>query len=262
MWGLTPIDQAICRIRFRRARFDGTMTPTGVDRPSIQWPGYLGGIDWGGVAIDKRRMLMIVNNNQVTNYNQLIKRAEADRMGMSHLSSKRTEAAAGITAQAGTPYAAALAPFLSPLFVPCQQPPYGRISGVDLRTGKLLWSKPFGTSRDSGPFGLRSLLPIPMGVPNIGGAVATAGGITFIGATQEHRVRAYESRTGRELWKATLPAGAQSSPTVYWSNKSGRQFMVIAAGGHAAMMSGSSDMVAAYALPKSKFDNGGRRRSK
>jgi quinoprotein glucose dehydrogenase len=253
MWGLTPIDQAMCRIRFRKARFEGTMTPLGTDRPTITWPGYLGGMDWGGVAIDKRRMLMIVNNNQIANYNLLITRSDADRMGVAPITSKTMRSAGGPAAQSGTPYAALIAPFLSPLAIPCQQPPYGMISAVDLRTGKRVWSKRFGTSRDSGPLLLRSLIPIPMGVPNLGGAVTTAGGVTFIAATQERMVRAYDSQTGRELWKAPLPAGGQASPTVYWSSKSGREFMVIAAGGHRAMLSGSSDLLTAYALPKSKL---------
>lgn len=253
MWGLTPIDQAICRIRFRQARFDGSMTPVGIDRPTITWPGSLGGIDWGGVAIDKQRLMMIVNNNQVANYNRLLPRAAADRMGIVPMAPGGKPTTWGAAAQAGTPYAVLTQPFLSPLAVPCQQPPYGRISAVDLRSGKLLWSERFGTSRDSGPFLLRTFLPIPMGVPNLGGAVATAGGVTFVGATQEHMFRAYDTRTGKELWKAALPAGGQSTPAVYWSSKSGREFVVIAAGGHAAMLSGSADQLIAYALPKGKL---------
>ena len=113
-----------------------------------------------------------------------------------------------------------------------------------------MWSRLFGTSRDSGPLALPTFVPIPMGVPNIGGSVATASGLTFIGATQEHMFRAYETTTGRLLWKARLPAGGNASPTTYWSNASGRQFVVIAAGGHGAMLSGASDALIAYALPK------------
>ncbi|TVV77118.1 membrane-bound PQQ-dependent dehydrogenase, glucose/quinate/shikimate family [Sphingomonas solaris] len=250
MWGLTPIDQAFCRIRFREARFDGDMTPLGVDRPTLTWPGYLGGIDWGGIAIDKKRGLMIVNNNQVANYNRLIPRAEAERMGVRPSTLSHMSDVGGPAAQIGVPYAARIAPFLSPLAIPCQQPPYGRINAVDLRTGKLVWSRRLGTSRDSGPLTLPTFLPIPMGVPNIGGAVSTAGGVTFIGATQEHAFRAYDTASGRALWRARLPAGGNASPSSYWSAASGRQFVVIAAGGHGAMLSGSSDALIAYALPK------------
>ncbi|MFP5435854.1 MAG: PQQ-binding-like beta-propeller repeat protein, partial [Alphaproteobacteria bacterium] len=250
MWGLTPIDQAICRIRFREARFDGDMTPLSTQHPTITWPGYLGGIDWGGVSVDPRRALMIVNNNQVGNYNRLIPRAEANRRGIKPMNTVHMGDVGGPAAQQGVPYAAQIAPFLSPLAIPCQQPPYGRINAVDLKTGKMVWSRLLGTSRDSGPLALPTFVPIPMGVPNIGGSVATASGLTFIGATQEHAFRSYDTATGRLLWKARLPAGGNASPSSYWSNASGRQFVVIAAGGHGAMLSGSSDQLIAYALPK------------
>jgi len=153
-------------------------------------------------------------------------------------------------AQAGTPYAISSGPFMSLLAVPCQEPPFGLISGVDLKTRTLLWQKPFGTARDSGPVLLRSYLSIPMGVPNLGGSVTTASGITFIGATQERMLRAYDSKTGAELWKARLPAGGHTTPVTYWSEASQRQFVVIAAGGHGAMLSGRSDAVMAFALPE------------
>ena len=249
MWGLTPIDQAVCRIRFKEARFDGDMTPLSTEHPTLTFPGYLGGIDWGGVSVDPRRGLMIVNNNQVANYNRLLTRAEADRRGIKPMNAVHMGNVGGPAAQQGVPYAALVTPFLSPLAIPCQQPPYGRINAVDLRTGKLVWSHLFGTSRDSGPLALPTFVPIPMGVPNIGGSVATASGLTFIGATQENAFRAYETVTGRILWKARLPAGGNASPTTYWSTASGRQFVVIAAGGHAGMLSGSSDQIIAYALP-------------
>jgi quinoprotein glucose dehydrogenase len=250
MWGLTPIDQAICRIRFREARFEGDMTPLGTDRPTLTWPGYLGGVDWGGVSVDKRRGLLIVNNNQVGNYNRLIPRAEADRLGIKPMTAAHMTDVGGPVAQRGVPYAAHITPFLSPLAIPCQQPPYGMINAVDLRTGKMVWSRRFGTSRDSGPMALPTFLPIPMGVPNIGGSLVTASGLAFIGATQEHAFRAYDVTSGRELWKARLPAGGNANPSTYWSAKSGRQFVIIAAGGHGAMLSGSSDALIAYALPR------------
>src|SRR3546814_4754554 len=96
MWGLTPIDQAMCRIRFKQARFEGTMTPLGIDRPTLTWPGYLGGIDWGGISVDKGRHLMFVNNNRVSNYNRLLTRATADRLGVkpmtaAHMSDRSEE---------------------------------------------------------------------------------------------------------------------------------------------------------------------------
>ncbi len=248
MWGLTPIDQAWCRILFKRARFDGTMTPLNTKRPTVIWPGYLGGSNWGSIAVDRLRHVMIINTNQVINYDWLITRADADKQGIRPRAVNHVTDVGGPAAQKGTPYAAHVGPFLSPLAIPCNQPPYGMIRGVDLRSGKVLWEKPFGTSRDSGPLAMPTFVPIPMGVPNIGGAVTTASGLTFIGATQEHALRAFETTTGKQLWKTRLPAGGQATPATYWSNKSGRQFVVIAAGGHGAMLSGQSDEIVAYAL--------------
>ena len=97
---------------------------------------------------------------------------------------------------------------------------------------------------------LRTRLPIPLGVPNIGGSITTASGLVFIGATQEHMIRAYDARTGRELWKGRLPAGGNATPMTYWSAKSGRQFVVIAAGGLGGILSGYSDKLIAFALPR------------
>lgn len=250
MWGLTPIDQAWCRLQFRRARFEGSLTPIQADRPTITWPGALGGINWGSVSVDPRTRIMIVNSSHVINYNRLIPRAVANAMGLKPIPKPSFENVAGPVAQAGTPFAASVAPFLSPLVAPCTQPPYGLISAVDLNTRKLLWQKPFGTARDSGPLLLTTGLPIPLGVPNIGGSVTTGSGLVFIGATQEHMISAYDARTGRELWKGRLPAGGNATPMTYWSAKSGRQFVVIAAGGHGGILSGYSDQLIAFALPK------------
>lgn len=249
MWGIALLDQAWCRLRFKQARFEGSLTPIGVDRPTVTWPGALGGHNWGSVAVDLKSRIVIVNSSHVINYNRLITRADADRIGLKPVAKPSFENVAGPVAQAGAPYAASVAPFLSPLVAPCTQPPYGLISAVDLNTRKLIWQKPFGTARDSGPLLLPTFLPIPMGVPNIGGAVVTGSGLAFIGATQEHMIRAYDIRTGRELWKDRLPAGGNATPMSYWSNKSDRQFVVIAAGGHGGILSGYSDKLIAYALP-------------
>jgi quinoprotein glucose dehydrogenase len=250
MWGLTPIDQLLCRIRFREARYDGPLTPPGTAKPTITYPGYLGGIDWGGVSVDRARHLMVVNSSRVANYNRLLSRAEADALGLKPMKVGAMGDVGGPAAQAGTPYAAKILPFLSAIGIPCQQPPYGMISAVDLRTGRLAWTQRFGTAHDSGPLGLSLGLPIPMGVPNLGGSVTTGSGLFFIAASQERFLRAYETATGRELWKSRLPAGGQATPMTYVSPASGRQFVVIAAGGHGGLMSKPGDAIIAYALPK------------
>ncbi len=247
MWGLTPFDQLWCRIKFRKARYDGPMTPPGT-KPTITNPGYLGGIDWGGVSVDPVRQIMIVNWSRMPNYTRLIPREKADRMGLKpgpegYMPGKPQ-------AQAGTPYAARTGAFLSPLGVPCVNPPYASLTAVDLNTGKVIWSEPFGDARDNGPWGMRSMLPLTMGVPAIGGSVSTRSGLVFIGASMERTLRAVDQKTGDILWKTRLPVGGHATPMTYISPASGRQFVVIAAGGHLALQSPFGDYIIAYALPK------------
>jgi quinoprotein glucose dehydrogenase len=254
MWGITPLDQLWCRIKFREARYDGPLTPPGL-QPSIMYPGFLGGTDWGGISIDPNRKLMIVNSNHVANINQLVPRKEADRQGVRPADMTKDDSAPshGMAAQKGTPYASKPAPFLSPIFSPCQAPPYGRLTAVDLLSRKLIWSHPVGTARDSGPLGLSSGLRLTMGAPNMGGSVTTQGGLVFMGATQDRYLRAFDVRNGETLWQARLPAGGQATPMTYRTAESGRQFVVIAAGGHLMMNTKIGDYIIAYALPKSKI---------
>ena len=254
MWGVTPFDQMWCRIKFRQARFDGTMTPVGVDRPSIVWPGYLGGMEWGGVSVDPQRGVVIVNTNRVPNYNKLLTRAQADAMGVRPIARGEAGYVGGPVAQAGTPFAADIKPFLSPLGVPCTQPPYGMLAAIDLATQELIWERPFGTGRKAGPLTIPSNVPLEMGVPQIGGPITTASGITFIGASQDGYFRAIDTGSGRELWRADLPAGGQATPLTYWSDRSGRQFVVITAGGHGGILAQTGDYVVAYALPERSRD--------
>lgn len=248
MWGVSPLDQLYCRIKFRQARYEGTMTPPGLT-PSINQPGYLGGMNWGGVSIDRSRNLMIVNSNRVPVYAQLVPRKEADRMGIRMSKNGVNSEKPGGQAQAFTPFGAVILPFLSPSLSPCNEPPFGLITAVDLNSGKVVWHHRLGTARDSGPFGTRLGLPIPIGLPNIGGSIVTKSGLVFIGATQERRIRALDVRTGEELWSSALPAGGQATPATYWSDRSKRQFVVISAGGNVALLAGAGDTIVAYALP-------------
>lgn len=247
MWGLTPLDQLWCRIKFRQARYEGLFTPPGV-KPTITHPGYMGGMEWGGVSVDPARGLMIVNWNQVSNYTRLIPRAVADAAGVTPAEDHITGVGEPV-AQAGTPFAATTAGFLSPLGVPCTSPPYGLITVVDLNTREIVWTVPHGTMRDNGPFGIRSMLPIPMGVPTLGGSVTTQSGLIFIAASMERAMQAMDVESGEVLWKDRLPSAGHATPMTYISPKSGRQFVVIAAGGHGAMGSPLGDSIVAYALP-------------
>jgi quinoprotein glucose dehydrogenase len=248
MWGITPIDQMICRIMFRRAEYQGPLTPTQLNQRTIEYPGYVGGMDWGSVTIDPVRQLLLVNTNRFANYNMLITRAAARKRGIRVIDGKATADTAGAQPMEGTPYAADIMPFVSPLFMPCQQPPYGFMSAVDLKTRKLVWSQPFGTTRNAGPLGTPLGLALPMGVPNSGGSLATASGLTFVGASQDGMFRAYDSRTGRVLWEDVLPYGGQATPLTY-KLRGGRQFVVMAAGGSAGLLIPTGNMVVAYALP-------------
>ena len=134
---------------------------------------------------------------------------------------------------------------LRPLGIPCNAPPWGKLTAIDLASRTINWQRPFGTSRDKAPFGIA----VP-GAPNIAGSVATGGGVLFIGAAVDDYLRAYDTRTGAELWRARLPAGGQAAPISYVSGRTGRQYVVIAAGGHQLLGTTLGDYVVAYALPK------------
>ena len=240
MWGVSLFDQLYCRIRFRSMRYSGMYTPPGPDR-TLQYPSPFGGMNWGSAAIDERRGILIVNDMRIPRYVQLIPRAEADRMkGGIH--------GAGIFAQAGTPFAIETDNVMSPLGIPCSQPPYGTMTGIDLATKKIVWQVPMGTVQDTYLFGkLRVGLPLPIGMPTLGGALTTASGITFYAGTQDFHLRALDTTTGRELWKARLPVGAQATPMSYVA-PNGKQYVVISTGGaRESPIRGSK--VIAFALP-------------
>jgi membrane-bound PQQ-dependent dehydrogenase (glucose/quinate/shikimate family) len=262
MWGLTPLDQLWCRIAFKQARYDGHFTPQGL-KPVITYPGSGGGSNWGSSTVDPDRQLLIVNTLHAAELGRLIPRAEADRLKAEAAARaasdksgvpKAMQSAHGgqytyIQPQEGTPYAFQRAIFLSPLDALCQRPPYGRISVFDIRTRKLLWSHPLGTIEHSGPLGIQTHLPIRMGVPTIGGSMASAGGLLFIGASQDRHFRAYDIAAGRILWDYELPTSAAATPMTYRSKKSGRQFVVIAAGSHPALKGPPAGRLYAFALP-------------
>jgi len=252
MWGMSPIDQMICRIQFRKASYKGYFTPPESDRRSIEYPGYNGGTDWGGVAVDPVRGVIVANYNDMPNYVRLVPRAEADKRGWAPRDQARGRIGGAEGAgdpQANTPYAVDVnagwrLPFTGLL---CKQPPYGGIRAIDIATGKTIWDRPFGTARTNGPFGIPSMLPINIGTPNNGGAVVTASGLIFIAAATDNLIRAIDLTTGRTLWSDVLPAGGQTTPMTYEAN--GKQYVVLYAGGHHFMETPIGDKVIAYALP-------------
>lgn len=256
MWGMSPIDQMICRIQFRRAEYRGMYTPPTADKRFIEYPGYNGGTDWGGIAVDPVRSVIVANYNNMPNYNRLVPREEAERLGFPV---PRSEARGGDMGeaghgsrdpQAGTPYAISVNPgWRLPLTgLLCKRPPYGGIRAIDLRSGRTIWDRAFGTARRNGPWGIASMLPLNIGTPNNGGAVVTAGGLVFIAAATDNLIRAIDLKTGKTVWQDTLPAGGQATPMVYEAN--GKQYLVIMAGGHHFMETPIGDALVAYALPE------------
>jgi membrane-bound PQQ-dependent dehydrogenase (glucose/quinate/shikimate family) len=239
MWGLSPLDQLWCRLRFRQLRYDGIFTPPSLTG-SIQFPGTAGGMNWGSVSVDNARHLLFVPSLQMATIIRLIPREAAEK------GTRYNEP------QSGTPFAVQNPFFLTRLSVPCQRPPYAFLTAIDLSTKKIVWSRALGTAEDLGPFGIASHLPITIGAPPIvGGGIATGGDIIFIGAVRDRRLRAIDSLTGRELWSDKLPQGNQATPITYRAPRSGRQMVVIVSGGYWDLKPAPHGPahVMAYALP-------------
>ncbi len=254
-WGLTPIDQLVCRIQYQQADYRGEFTPPSVKHPIIDYPSYNGGIDWGGVALDPARGLIIANYNDMANYNKLVTRAKANALGW-HAKDVINDPHADAQAegagdpQAGLPVAVDVNAGwqLKYTGMLCTEPPYGGIRAIDIRTGRTVWDRPFGTARKNGPWGISSGLPINIGTPNNGGSVVTKSGLIFIAAATDDLLHAIDINTGKTLWTAPLPAGGQAMPMIYEQN--GREYVVITATGHHFMKTKRGNDVVAYALPQ------------
>jgi quinoprotein glucose dehydrogenase len=236
MWGLTPLDQLECRIRFRRHRYDGMFTPPSLEG-SIQYPSSFGVFEWGGVSIDPARGVLFANTSWVPVINTLIPRSKVTYVWPPH-----NFGGPGY----GTPYASIAPPFLSFFGIPCQQPPWGHMTAINLISRKIMWRSPLGE--------VRGILSIPLGIhlniglPNLGGSVVTAGGVLFVAAATDRTFRALDATTGEELWHDHLPAGGNATPAVY-RGADGKQYVVLAAGGHSGLEPTVSDSLIAYTLP-------------
>lgn len=235
-WGLTPFDRRWCRNRLEKYRSDGIYTPPSLEG-SIMYPGNAGGSNWGGIAVDPGRQIAIAN---IMNAPWLITLFPAEE----YAARRAAEPGVEIAPQRGTPYGMRRQIFLSPLGLPCTAPPWGELVGVDLAAGEILWRTPFGTTRDVTP------VPIALeyGLPSLGGPLVTASGLILIGASYDDYLRAYDVKTGEELWKGRLPAGGQATPMTY--RVDGRQFVVVAAGGHERAGTTAGDHLVAFSLPE------------
>lgn len=251
MWGATMFDQLACRITFRSLRYDGPFTPPSL-KGSLVFPGNFGVMDWGGMAIDPVRQIAFAHPNYMAFVDQLIPRQQAggndSRGGPSGASDRGGSSEHGYNPNTGAPFAVALNPFLSKLGLPCQAPPWGYVAGMDLVTGKVVWRHKNGTIRDETPLPL----PFELGVPTLGGPMLTAGGVAFLSSALDYYVRAYDVTSGEVLWRGRLPAGAQATPMTYRSAASGRQFVVVVAGGHGSLGTRLGDSIIAYALPQGR----------
>lgn len=243
-FGLTPIDAAWCRVQYHRMRYEGIYTPP-TDRGlgTLLVPGIVGGVNWGGIAVDRARGVAVVNSSRLANRVLLVPR---ERVQDAPIGGGGARPDQEVAPQQGAPWGVVRPTWLSPLGVPCTAPPWGYLSAVDLASGRMLWSQPLGTGFDAGPLGIPTLLRVRIGTPNQGGPVATATGLTFIAAAQDNYLRAFETATGRLLWSGRLPAGGQASAMTYVHR--GRQHVVINAAGHARLQTEEGDSVIAFAL--------------
>ncbi|WP_417356050.1 glucose/quinate/shikimate family membrane-bound PQQ-dependent dehydrogenase [Gallaecimonas pentaromativorans] len=241
MWGATMYDQLVCRVIFHKLRYDGIFTPPS-EQGTLVFPGNLGMFEWGGISVDQSRQVAIANPMALPFVSRLMPRGPGNPMEPEP-GAKGSGTESGIQPQYGVPYGVTLNAFLSPLGLPCKQPAWGYLTGVDLKTNKVVWKKRLGTVRDSSPLPL----PFRMGMPMLGGPISTAGNVIFIGATADNYLRAFNMTNGEQLWQARLPAGGQATPMTYSVN--GKQYVVIAAGGHGSFGTKMGDYIVAYALP-------------
>ncbi|MDQ6680129.1 MAG: membrane-bound PQQ-dependent dehydrogenase, glucose/quinate/shikimate family, partial [Pseudomonadota bacterium] len=244
MWGATMLDQLACRIAFRRLRYEGRFTPPST-QGSLIYPGNFGVFNWGGVAVDPRRQVAFTTPVYLAFVSQLKPRPDDTSLVVNDKAPKGSLPA--LNENFGAPFAVDLHPFVSPVGIPCQAPPWGYVAGADLTSGKIVWKHPNGTVRDLSPLPL----PFKMGVPDLGGPIVTAGGVAFLSGTLDYFVRAYDLTGGRQLWESRLPAGGQATPMTYLG-ADGRQYLLVVAGGHGSTHTKAGDSVIAYALPRSK----------
>jgi quinoprotein glucose dehydrogenase len=230
-FGLTEADRKWCTEQINSLRSEGLFTPPSL-KGTLAFPGNVGGVAWGGPAYDPRRGLLIVNTNRIGFVIRLIPQ---DQTGPSRKGTGENQLTYEFGRQQGTPYAMERAPLITPGRLPCNEPPWGALTALDLQTGKKRWEVPLG-----------SWIGHELGSPSLGGPLATAGGLTFIAATQDAHLRAFDSETGKLLWSTELPAAAQATPmTFVWK---GKQYVVISAGGHGKLGTKLGDAVIAFSL--------------
>ncbi len=236
-FGLTFWDRGKCRDLIASARHDGLYTPPS-EQGTILYPFTGGGTNWGGLAFDSAHDIVYVNTSSAMHLVTLIKQKDFDATRERFFDKE-------VSPNEGAPFGMMRQTLLSPIGMPCNPPPWGQLHAIDMHDGKVLWSVPLGTTEDMALFSQYVLGKT--GTPNLGGPMVTAGGLVFIGAAMDNYLRAFDAKTGAELWKGRLPAGGQATPMSYeWK---GKQYVIIAAGGHSKLNTKRGDQVIAFALP-------------
>jgi quinoprotein glucose dehydrogenase len=242
-WGFTAWEKSVCRKKIEAMRHGSHYEPMST-QGTIMFPQVGGGPNWGGGAFDPERNLLVTPVSEIAYVVKLVPREQIDPK-----LAARPEAGAPMQGPGyigGTPYGVQQGPLSPRDFppTPCTAPPWNYLLAVDMSEGEIKWKVPFGVLDEMMP------VPIPLkfGTPSAGGPIITGGGLIFIGATSDARVRAYDIDTGEQLWEAKAPTSAQATPMTY--SVDGRQYVVFAAGGHSWYYSqGIDDYLLAYALP-------------
>jgi len=239
VWGPTPEDREACRVMIKQLRNDGIFTP-----PSLQGtlvvPGNLGGMTWSGYAFDPQHNLLVTNTNNLVARVKLVPRSTYDQPGSHSEDGEYGD-------QTGAPYGLYRRFLQSPSDLPCGTPPWGTLSAVDMIKGEIRWQIPLGSMQD---FGGAHAQQIPAGSISLGGPIITAAGVVFVAGTTDSYIRGFDVETGKELWKAHLPASGNATPMTYLVGRNGKQYVVVAAGGHPKITEESlGDALVAFTLP-------------
>jgi quinoprotein glucose dehydrogenase len=239
-WGMLYFDKRACRKKMEGMRSEGIFTPPSLEG-TIQLPGYGGGINWGGLAFDPDSQTVVTFSMDLPMAIALIPR---DDLRATYESGDFD--GYDFARMNGTPYGMRRRLLDSPLGTPCTPPPWGWLASVDMRGGKINWQRKVGSIQDVAP----AIVPnLELGMGGLGGPVVTAGGLIFMGTVMDDYLRAFDLANGETLWEGRLPAGGQATPMTYYLDETGKQYVVIAAGGHARIGTTSGDYVIAYALP-------------
>ncbi|AWM11212.2 pyrroloquinoline quinone-dependent dehydrogenase [Bradyrhizobium symbiodeficiens] len=231
---LPALRRSSCERQFAEARNDGLFTPPSV-QGTLEFPFTGGGVNWGSAAFDPVRQILYANTGRAVHLIRLIPRAEA--AGFS------PPPGHDFGQQRGAPFAMSRAVMMSPLGLLCNKPPWGEMVAVDLKAGKILWRSTVGTTEDLAPLGA----PLPWGTPLVNGLAVTAGGLVFTGAMDAY-LRAFDARSGKELWQGRLPVPGVANPMTYlWK---GEQYVAIGAGGHSEAGTSIGDSVVAFRLAR------------